>query len=93
MEKFKREENAKHTVVQYPYTIEEESEHIWKLIQSKPTLTFTDIFTHCKNRMHAVYTFLALLEMIQVKTITFFLRNGFNNFFVTSAEINPAEAN
>jgi len=93
MEKFKREQETRHTIVRYPYTVEEESEKILQLIKSKPTVSFTDIFTHCKNRMHAVYTFLALLEMIQTRIVNLFLRKGFNNFFVTTAESNPEVTN
>lgn len=93
MERFKREENAKHTIVRYPYTVEEESSHILNLIKSKPTVSFVDIFSHCKNRMHAVYTFLALLDMIQLKVVNLFLSGGFNNFFVTYAETESATSN
>lgn len=93
MERFKLEENAKHTIVRYPYTIEEESEHIIHLIKSKPTVSFADIFSHCKNRMHAVYTFLALLDIVQNRIVSLFLSSGFNNFFVTGIEVNTVESN
>ncbi|MFI5220544.1 MAG: segregation and condensation protein A [Bacteroidia bacterium] len=93
MERFNREENAKHTIIRYPYTMEEESGHIMNLIKSKPTVSFSDVFAHCKNRMHAVYTFLALLDMIQLKIVNLFLSGGFNNFFITNSEIDAAGAN
>lgn len=94
MERFRKNENdLKHTVVKYPFTIEDEQERIHTLIKSKPTIAFTDIFNHCKNRVHAVFTFLALLDLIQTRIVSIFLGNGFNNFFITSAETNPEITN
>lgn len=94
MERFHKNENeVKHTVVQYPFTIEEEQERIGTLIKTKPTIAFIDIFNHCKTRVHAVFTFLALLDLIQTRIVNIFLSEGFNNFFITSAETNPEVTN
>lgn len=93
MERFKREENSKHTVVQFPYTLEEEKEKIVFLIKSKPTVSFTDLFTHCDNRMHAVFVFLSVLELIQIRIVNLFLGTGYNNFFLSSIETNPEGSN
>jgi segregation and condensation protein A len=94
MERFHKNENeVKHTVVQYPFTIEEEQERIGTLIKSKPTIAFIDIFKHCKTRVHAVFTFLALLDLIQTRIVSIFLSEGFNNFFITSVETSPEVKN
>jgi segregation and condensation protein A len=94
MERFHKNENeVKHTVVQYPFTIEEEQERIGTLIKSKPTIAFIDIFNHCKTRVHAVFTFLALLDLIQTRIVNIFLSEGFNNFFITSVETSPEVTN
>jgi len=94
MERFhKNETEVKHTVVQYPFTIEEEQERIGTLIKSKPTIAFIDIFNHCKTRVHAVFTFLALLDLIQTRIVNIFLSEGFNNFFITSVETSPEVTN
>ncbi|MEP7170301.1 MAG: segregation/condensation protein A [Bacteroidota bacterium] len=94
MERFRKNENeVKHTVVQYPFTIEDEQERINTLIKSKPTIAFIDIFNHCKNRVHAVFTFLALLDLIQTRIVNIFLSEGFNNFFISSTETSPEIAN
>jgi segregation and condensation protein A len=94
MERFKKNENeVKHTVVQFPFTLEEEQNRINDLIRSKPTIPFTDIFTHCKNRIHAVFTFLALLDLIQTRIVNIFLGEGFNNFFITSTQTTPEVSN
>ncbi|HKR07410.1 MAG TPA: segregation/condensation protein A [Bacteroidia bacterium] len=94
MERFRKNENeVKHTVVQYPFTVEDEQERIHTLIKSKPTIAFIDIFNHCKNRIHAVFTFLALLDLIQNRIVHIFLSSGFNNFFISSTESSPETAN
>lgn len=94
MERFHKKENEViHTVVTPPYTIDDEKVKITDLIKSKPTVAFSDIFNHCKNKMHAVFTFLALLDLVQLRTVSLFLGNGFNNFFITNIETNAAVAN
>lgn len=94
MERFHKKENeVTHTVVAPPYTIDDEKVKITDLIKSKPTVAFSDIFNHCKNKMHAVFTFLALLDLVQLRTVSLFLGNGFNNFFITNSEYNAAVAN
>jgi segregation and condensation protein A len=94
MERFKKNENeVKHTVVQFPFNLEEEQNRINDLIRSKPTIPFIDIFTDCKNRIHAVFTFLALLDLIQTRIVNIFLGEGFNNFFITSTQTTPEVSN
>lgn len=93
MERFKREENSRHTVIKYPYTLEEEKEKIVSLIKSKPTVSFSDLFTHCVNRMHAVYVFLSMLDLVQLRVVTLFLGTGYNNFFLGSIDASPEVAN
>ncbi len=93
MERFKRQEESRHTIVRYPYTIEEEKEKMLTLVRSKPAVSFTDLFSHCKNRMHAVYVFLSMLDLIQNRIVFLFMSAGFNNFFLSQAETQAAEAN
>lgn len=93
MDRFKRETESKHTIVQYPFTIEEEKDRIVSLIRLKPTVSFVDLFDHCTNRMHAVYVFLSLLDLIQANLVHLFLGNGFNNFFLSCPESRPAAEN
>ena len=94
MERYRqKEKETKHIVIQFPFTVEEEQEKITDLIKSKPTIAFNDIFNHCKNRMHVIFTFLALLELIQSRIVNIFLANGFNNFFITRADARTENAN
>ena len=78
-----------HTVVQPPFTIENQKEHIRKKLMQKPQMNFTDLFEECTSKLHAVFTFLALLELLQNRNILIFMNEGFNNFVVCTPEAAP----
>lgn len=92
MDRFKMSEARQmHTIVQFPFTIDQEKDNIHRLVRLKTNVTFLDIFTNCQSRMHACFTFLALLDLIQAKTVLIFISEGFNNFYLT--DVNAAAAN
>jgi segregation and condensation protein A len=94
MERFRiSEERLKHTVVQFPFTIEEERDNIRRLIRMKDKVGFLDIFSQCQTRMHACFIFLALLDLLQANAVSIVINEGFNNFHLTeySSESIPAE--
>jgi segregation and condensation protein A len=93
MERFKREEETRHTVVRYPYSQETEKANLLALLKTKPTLSFGDVFSRCLNRVHVVYVFLSVLELIQSRQVFLFLSGGFNNFFLSDAEPRPEQVN
>ena len=65
MDRFRfSEQRIQHTVVQYPFTIEQEKDGIQRLVRLKPNVSFLDLFSACQSRMHACFTFLALLDLI-----------------------------
>ncbi|MEO8794525.1 MAG: segregation/condensation protein A [Daejeonella sp.] len=74
----------RHTVVQYPYTIEKQKELIAELISINTKLDFKNLLSHSENKVHFVYNFLALLEMLQQQLISIQTGTGFNNFQIES---------
>lgn len=58
-----------HEIVQFAYTIGEEQESIMLMINNGGKASFGDVFGHCKNRIHAITTFLGLLELINRQDI------------------------
>jgi segregation and condensation protein A len=85
MERFRlNEERASHTVVQYPFTIDNEKENIQRLVRLKANVSFLDVFSACQSRIHACFTFLALLDLIQAKNVIIVISEGFNNFYLTT---------
>ena len=71
-----------HTVVQYDYTMEGIREYMLNLVQKERTLSFEKIFDVCENRIHAIFIFLNMLELIQAKYFFILTGEGRNNFIV-----------
>lgn len=74
--------NPVHTIVQYGYTVQEEQSSIINKLVFKPRLDFIDVFASCENRIHAIVTFLALLEMINNQVVRILSGEGVNNFWI-----------
>jgi segregation and condensation protein A len=77
-----RSEPVTHTVVQYPYTIERQKKAINDLLRINSRLDFKAIAGNSDNKVHFVYNFLAVLEMLQQELIDIQIGLGFNNFWI-----------
>ena len=87
LKRFYAEKNkVHHKVVQYPYTIVEQKNIVIDLIRQKEKVTFIDVLTNCQNKVHAIFTFLAILELLQEQLIRLTLGIGFNNFWLSEPE-------
>ena len=80
-----------HTIVQSKYTIDGQKDYIRNRFSKKPQQNFADLFEDCTTKLHAVYTFLALLELLQNRVYLIFLNEGFNNFVVCTPESAPEQ--
>lgn len=78
-----RTEEVTHTVVQYPYTIENQKKAINELLRINAKLDFKAIAGQSENKVHFVYNFLAVLEMLQQELIDIQIGLGYNNFWVS----------
>lgn len=77
-----RDNNPEHIVEKYPYSIESQKAAIAKLLEINKRLDFTGLVSQSENKVHFVYNFLALLEMLQQDLVTIQTGLGFNNFWV-----------
>jgi segregation and condensation protein A len=83
MERFEEaKRHPVHTIVQYNFTIQEEQTLIINKMVMKPRLDFMDIFSSSESRIHAIITFLALLEMINNQVVRILAGEGVNNFWI-----------
>lgn len=71
-----------HTVVQYNYTMENSRQDMLSLAQSERTVSFEKIFDKTENRVHAIFLFLSLLELVQQKFLKIVIGEGKNNFII-----------
>ena len=78
-----RTEEVTHTVVQYPYTIEKQKKAISDLLLINERLDFKSIAGNSENKVHFVYNFLAVLEMLQQELISIQIGLGYNNFWIS----------
>jgi len=77
-----RNKDVKHTVVQYPYTIEQQKKVIAELVELNRKMDFSQLLQHSENKVHFVYNFLAMLEMLQQQLLSIQTGLGYNNFWV-----------
>lgn len=71
-----------HTVVRYNYTMEESRDQMLNLAREEKTVAFERIFDRCENRVHAIFLFLSLLELVQQKFLKIMVGEGKNNFII-----------
>ena len=71
-----------HTVIRYEYTMEGSRDDMLSRAQAEKTLAFEKIFGNCDNRVHAIFLFLSLLELVQQKFLKIVMGEGKNNFII-----------
>jgi segregation and condensation protein A len=81
---FETEQNRPvHRIYTYEYTIESQREYILTKIQKRGKTDFEHLFGGLDNRIHAIVTFLALLEMINQQEVSILQGDGVNNFWLS----------
>jgi segregation and condensation protein A len=71
-----------HTVVQYNYTMEGSRAYMMDVCRTEKTLSFEKIFEVCENRIHAIFLFLNMLELVQQRYMSILIGEGRNNFII-----------
>lgn len=71
-----------HTVIQYNFTMEGSREHMLALVKENDHVSFEKIFETCENRIHAIFLFLSLLELVQQRFMSILSGEGRNNFIL-----------
>ncbi|WP_026946773.1 segregation and condensation protein A [Algoriphagus marincola] len=81
-----RTEETKHTIIQYPYTIEQQKDFVLEKISFKKQVPFSDFIEYKPDKIFVIYTFLAILELLQLSEVTIVIGEGYNNFWVEKTE-------
>jgi segregation and condensation protein A len=71
-----------HTVVRYNYTMEGSRDYMHDLLKKEKSMPFEQLFDICENRIHAIFLFLSLLELVQQQFMALLVGEGMNNFIV-----------
>ena len=81
-----RVDETKHTVIQYPYTITQQKDFVLEKISFKKQVPFEEFISYKPDKIFVIYTFLAILELLQLEMVTIIIGEGFNNFWVEKTE-------
>jgi len=81
-----------HTVVRYNYTMEGSRKSMLEMAKKEKTISLERIFESCENRVHAIFLFLSLLELVQQHYLNIIIGQGKNNFIIEYDEKEAADA-
>ena len=92
MTRYEEEQNRpKHTVIQYPYTIEGQRDIILRMVNQRDRVTFSSLIEEFPDKIGMIFNFLAILDMLQLNQIGIEVGEGFNDFIITVAEGQAAQ--
>eukprot|EP01012_Entosiphon_sulcatum_P049726 TRINITY_DN68406_c0_g1_i1.p1 TRINITY_DN68406_c0_g1~~TRINITY_DN68406_c0_g1_i1.p1 ORF type:complete len:291 (-),score=56.38 TRINITY_DN68406_c0_g1_i1:148-1020(-) len=77
-----REHKPQHVVVKYNYSLEGQRVHLLDYMKTNGRVAFEAVFSQCENRIHAIFTFLAMLELTQQRFLSLLIGTGRNNFII-----------
>ena len=77
-----RNNKPQHVVVKYNYSQEGQRDYLLNYMKHQGRAAFETIFSQCQNRIHAIFTFLAMLELVQQKYFSILIGTGRNNFIL-----------
>ena len=86
--RFEEDKKAKrvHTVYNFNYTIQDQRAYLKSRVKRGENTDFETLFLDLDNRIHAVVTFLALLELLNEQALSLIQGEGANNFWLTLPE-------
>ena len=98
MKKYNERQNKpQHVVIKYNYSMEGQRTYLLDYKKTNTRVAFEVLFTQCENRIHAIFTFLSMLELVQQKYFSILMGTGRNNFIIewneNREELLPPEDN
>ncbi len=86
-----KKQRVVHQIYNYNYSIQDQQNYIFTLIDNHKKCDFKSVFNICQDRIHAIVTFLALLELLNLQKISILQGEGINNFWIQSGEVEFSE--
>lgn len=77
-----RNNKPQHVVYRYNYTMEETREFMLNTARREKTMAFEKIFETAQDRIQAIFMFLTILELVQMKHLEILIGEGVNNFII-----------
>ncbi len=85
MDRFNKPATVVHQIYDYEYQLSDQQDKIRSLLKSNSKIDFFQIFEACENRIHAIVTFLAMLEMVNLQQLVIIKGEAVNQFWVEEA--------
>lgn len=83
MKKFNdRNNKPQHVVVKYNYSLESQRIFLQDWMKDRVEVPFETLYALFENRIQAIFTFLAMLELVQQNVLSILIGNGRNNFIL-----------
>ncbi len=73
-----------HRVIQFPFTIAQKKEYILNMVEKEGKISFTKLIELEPDRIAFIFNFLAILELLQLGSLTIQVGLGFNNFWISA---------
>ena len=92
LERYKyNKEQFSFQIVKFPYSVEDQRAYILKQFENRDRISFEDVFMGLENRMEAIVTFLALLDLINAQTISITPTDQINSFWLQKTTLADSE--
>ena len=76
-----------HVIRRYPYTLDGVKNSMKERLLTQERVDFVSFVMEKKDKIYVVFSFLAILEMVQVQLISITLGEGYNNFWIHRKEL------
>lgn len=75
-----------HVIRRYPYTVNQIKQRLFDKVTALPRIDFVSFVTEENSRVYLVFSFLAILELVQQQKLALTVGEGFNNFWIEKKE-------
>ena len=85
LEQLTKARSQYHVVMQVPYTVEDQKAWVASQLAAAAKVDFVALLQACSDKLQMVYTFMAVLEMLNERTLTLFIQDteeGYNQFAI-----------
>jgi len=86
-----RNNKPQHVVFKYNYTMEQSRTFMLETVRQFRSMSFEKVFEPCQNKIHAIFLFLSMLELVQMQFFTIMVGEGRNNLILEWNPDAPAE--
>ena len=79
-------EKPRHVIKRYPYTVEQVKYRLLERVLMVERIDFVSFILEEKERIYVVFSFLAILELVQTQKLNITIGQGFNNFWLSKKD-------